>query len=299
MGGSLSTSSAPHDVLGLSARRAQVSRSRRPGTRRVSRIRPSVQRRHPNVPSCCRDRPELVRPRSRLRLRVRPNALAFDPDSTGCELFGTDIDEEAIAWCRASLSRRPSRSTARTRRSIFPTGFRPRVCRLRLHPPAEPLQLEWLRAPARDRARRSGSPRPCEGLPTLTPFRPRRGKSSRPAGFAFSPMPAHLQHLFPASLPASHDERGLHSAHLVHISFRLRAPDSARQRRRPASDRPPKALVLSASPPIFPSIMSSTERQASHRTSWRRDPASCMRFPKLSRPRTGRASRYLMSRHST
>lgn len=125
--------------------------------------------------------------------------LAFDPDSTGCELFGTDIDEEAIAWCRASLDQATFSLNGEEPPLDFPDGFFDLVYAVSVftHLP-EPLQLEWLQE-----LRRVTGPGGLVLLSVRGPsyadtLSPEKREELVARGFAFSPMPAHLQQLFPA-----------------------------------------------------------------------------------------------------
>jgi SAM-dependent methyltransferase len=124
--------------------------------------------------------------------------LFLGQDAQGCELFGTDIDEEAIAWCRRFLEQGTFSVNGDQPPLEFPDGFFDLVYAVSVFTHlAEPLQLEWLHE-----LRRVTAP---GGLVLLTV----RGSSYANAltsdereeleqrGFVFSPMPAHLRRLFP------------------------------------------------------------------------------------------------------
>ncbi len=125
--------------------------------------------------------------------------LSLAPDAKSSELFGTDIDEEAIAWCRTSLEQATFSLNDERPPLAFPSEFFDLVYAVSVftHLP-EPLQLEWLQE-----LQRVTTP---GGLVLLTVRGPSYADMLSPGereelerrGFVFSPMPEHLQHLFPA-----------------------------------------------------------------------------------------------------
>jgi SAM-dependent methyltransferase len=125
--------------------------------------------------------------------------LSLAPDAKNSELFGTDIDEEAIAWCRASLEQATFSLNGERPPLDFPDRFFDLVYAVSVftHLP-ESLQLAWLQE-----LRRVTAP---GGLVLLTVRGPSYADTLSPEkrvelgahGFVFSPMPPHLQHLFPA-----------------------------------------------------------------------------------------------------